>query len=149
MYERGAVIPVMSFKVRDGVPETRVKSRTHQAFAKDANINHIMKRYQKTGLLVDPGSVRVYRQAQFGDFSNLVDLPSTLETIRKAELNFMALPALVRERFNNDVSNLLDFVQDPKNLVEAIDLKLLPEQLRPVVAPSDDVPENLKETPKA
>lgn len=47
-------------------------SRVHTSFAKSADINVIMHRYQKTGILVDPrySSERVPR---FGDFSDIPD----------------------------------------------------------------------------
>jgi len=102
------------------------KGRTHQSFSKDADINNIMGRYKKTGLLP------VSRVApNFGDFSDVVDLTDTLARIKAAEVAFGVLPAATREKFGNDVAKLLDFVQDPANLKEAVNLKLLPESMLP------------------
>lgn len=131
MSMRGSVVPKLSFKLRSGFTESRVKSRSHQSFSKDANINNIMLKYKNTGLLVEPGAVQRYRQPSFGDFSDLRDLPETLNRSREANRDFMALPGSLRERFGNDVSNLLNFVSDPANLEEAIELELLPESARP------------------
>ena len=44
---------------------------------------------------------------------------------------FMALPAAVRERFNNDPAELVDFVSDVNNRSEAIDLGLIPPPAKP------------------
>lgn len=128
MFERGEKVKLV-FDPKD----VRSKSKTHQSFAKDADINVIMGRYRKTGILVDPLAVNPYKRPNFGDFSDVQDLPVMLERIRQADMAFMCLPAAVRERFGNDVSKLLDFVNDPKNLVEAVNLKLLPDSMLPKV----------------
>jgi len=116
--------------LHDGVDPLRVTSRCKQSFRDDANINTILKRYQKTGMYHEPGKVRAPRQAQFGDFSDLYDLAETLKRSNEANARFMALPATTRAKFENNVSNLLDFIHDPKNLEEAINLKLIPESMR-------------------
>lgn len=105
-------------------------SRTKQNFAKDADINNIMSRYRRTGLLVDPVSCS-YRRPNFGDFSDMVELPFLIDRIRSAQSSFMVLPAALRERFHNEVAELIDFVSDPKNVKEAVDLHLLPASVLP------------------
>lgn len=104
----------------------RVKSRTHQSFAKEADVNNIMKRYKRTGLLVDP-TVVARRTPYFGDFSSGSDFQTVAEQISNARSSFMFLPAEVRERFGNDVSKLLDFVAEPSNYSEAVKLGLIPK----------------------
>ena len=47
MFERGVAVKVC-FPAND----VRSKSKTHQSFAKDADINVIMGRYKKTGVQV-------------------------------------------------------------------------------------------------
>lgn len=116
------------------------KSRTHQSFAKDADINVIMGRYQKTGLLVDPLRVNPHRKPNFGDFSDIGDLTTTMARIDLAREAFMVLPAKVRERFNNDAGELLAFVANPANAEEAIKLGLLPAPPAPPNVLPKDVP---------
>lgn len=137
----------LSFTLVPNVNEKRVKSRTKQSEAADADINVLMKRYERTGTFVEPGRPGVIRQATFGDFSQLGDLTQTLNLVDEAHMRFMALPATLREKFGNDAAELLRFVNDPVNLVEAIDLKLLPESLRPIVPVVPDVP--VKKTKKS
>lgn len=108
------------------------QSRTHQSFAKDADINNIMQRFQKTGVLVDPTLMSSERQPRFGDFSDIADYSQIVGRINEANEAFMTLSAEVRFRFNNDVEECLQFIADPKNLEEAVKLKLLPETALPV-----------------
>lgn len=115
-------------------------SRTQQHYAKEADINNIMRRYSKTGLLVDP-SVVSSRVPRFGDFSDIQDFQTISNRIREAENAFMALPSDVRSKFENDVSKVLDFVADEKNAEEARKLGLLP------TLPKDEVPAVPAENP--
>lgn len=98
--------------------------RTKQSFAKEADINFIMERYQRTGYLVDPGVVAV-REAMYGNFADgmdYLDLQNRLVGMRSL---FEGFPSSIRERFGNDPSRLLDFVVDPENEAEAVALGLL------------------------
>lgn len=107
---------------------------TQQHFKDDCDVNVIVNRFLKTGQFppVDP-------KAMYGDF---LDAPESyrdaLDQVIAAEEQFMELPAKVRERFQNDPAELLDFLADPKNKEEAINLGLL-EKAPP--APSPAVPE--------
>ncbi len=125
-------------------------SKAIQSFAKEVNINNIIKRYKKTGILVDPltGNARV---PFFGDFSSGADLLEVQSKIAKVKETFACLPADVRDRFKNDPSVMLDFVNDPKNLVEAVKLGLLPKSLLPVIKEEVASPDPVKDpaTPPA
>lgn len=101
------------------------RSMTRQSFAKDADINTIMSRYAVSGVLVDPANVDSARMPRFGDFSDLVDYPTLVSRINQAQSDFMTLPSDVRARFDNNVENLLEWIGDPKNVVEAVNLKVL------------------------
>ena len=98
-----------------------VKSRTKQEFAKDADINNIMAKYIKTGLV--PVSTR---QPTYGDFSDGGDFRSILDRVMAAEEDFQSLPSDLRSQFNNNPAELLDFLSDPANQQEAIDLGIIP-----------------------
>lgn len=116
-------VPGLSFDPTD----PRSRSRTHQSFAKDADINNIMNRYKKTGVLGDP-SISSQRVARFGDFSDIADYPTMVARIQQAQDDFMTLPATTRAKFNNLVENALDFIADPANADEAVALGLLPKE---------------------
>lgn len=84
------------------------------------DINNIMAKYRKTGRLPQ----LIAQDARYGDFSTALDYQSSIEVVRKAEEQFLALPARVRERFHNNPSEMLAFVADPKNGDEAVKLGL-------------------------
>lgn len=108
-----------------------------RSFLKDADINFIMKKYQKSGLLVDPlnpGS----RRPMFGDFSNVGDFHALSGTIARVDREFGSLPASLRNRFGNDPHLLIEFLADSKNDEEAfkLGLKVRPKaEPKPPVAP--------------
>lgn len=97
------------------------RSLAKSEFHKDSNINRIIKKYKRTGILGDPLQ---YRDLQYGDFSNGNDFAEMSMRVRDAEQEFNNLPAKVRNRFKNDPRALLDFINDPKNDKEAIELGL-------------------------
>ncbi|AXH77744.1 MAG: internal scaffolding protein [Microviridae sp.] len=105
------------------VPANR--ARTHQSFAKEADINNLMSRYKKTGFFYDPNSMNASRLPRFGDFSDIPDFAVLHDRMSQAEDSFLRLPATVRSKFNNSVSDCLDFITDPNNFDEAVKLGLL------------------------
>jgi len=104
-------------KARDAGEE----SLTHQSFKKEADINTITNRFLKTGVLGNPGASR---RPMFGNFTG-VDFQAMQNLIVDAKNAFMALPASVRRRFNDDAGQVVRFCQDPRNLEEAVKLGLV------------------------
>jgi len=123
MFLRGSNDAKLKFS--DSSPDSR--SRTHQSFAKDADINNIMSRYKKTGVLVDPRLISSSRVPRFGDFSDIPDYATVVSRVQQAEKDFMTLPASVRAKFDNDVANALNFISDRANVKESVALGLLPK----------------------
>jgi len=107
------------------VTNPRSRSRTHQSFAKDADINNVMAKFRLTGVLGDP-NLSSARRAQFGDFSDITDYPTMVNRIKQAQADFLTLPSEVRAKFDNLVENCIEFISDPKNADEAVTLGLLP-----------------------
>lgn len=93
---------------------------TKQADAKDADINNILKRYERTGEL----PLMIAKEARYGDFSDPLDYQSALNLVKLAEEQFNALEAHIRNRFDNDPAKFLAFATDPKNLDEMVKLGL-------------------------
>lgn len=122
------------------------KSKTQQQFAKDADINTIWKRYQKTGLLVDPLTLKT-RRPQFGDFSQLGDYQTVKNLVIDIEKRFMTLPSQLRARFENDPSVLLEWLADPANRKEAGELGLM-EKLPPTDKDGNPIPQPAPQTPE-
>lgn len=107
-------------------------SMTQQHFAKDADLNEIVKRFGiKDGSLpVVPTDPRFY-----GDFTGVPDFRQALDATLDAANRFNALPAPLRNRFANDPILLWDFVNNPANFDEAIKLGLLKKPEPPPPAP--------------
>lgn len=97
-------------------------SMAQQHFKDECDINQIMARYQRTGILTDnPGSLRPL----FGDFSNVSDFQSAQNAILDVNDSFMSLPSSIRARFNNDPGYLLEFLAKEENRGEAVSLGLV------------------------
>lgn len=122
------------------------RSKTHQSFAKEADINNIMSKYKKTGVLVDPLLINSTRMPRFGDFSDLKDYSVVFNRIQEAQSDFMTLPASTRAKFNNNVEECLAFIADPNNKKDCIKLQLIPKPADEVYA-NPPVPEG-SEPPK-
>lgn len=91
--------------------------RTHQSFADECDINKVMARYVKTGILQQTN-----QRPQYGDFSNLGDYQDSLNTVLTADNMFAELTAEVRRRFDNDPQQFIEFCEDPNNQDEAVRL---------------------------
>lgn len=96
------------------------ETRTKQCFQKECDINFILAKYQKTGL--------IDHVSRFGgDYSDLtdnVDYHTALNITLDANDAFSSLPSSIRKRFNNSPEAFLDFVSDPNNASELISLGL-------------------------
>lgn len=100
-------------------------SLTQQHFKDDADLNVIAQRF---GLDKSPMPTAPFDPRMYGDFTNVPDLRTALDTVNDAKNRFMALPAKLRTRFDNDPAKLWDFVNDPENGAEAVRLGLLQSQ---------------------
>lgn len=107
-------------------------SMTQQQFKDEADINNIMARYQKTGVLVDP-LTQTMRKPMFDDFSELGDFRDHQQAVIDAQELFMQLPSRLRARFENDPAELLQWLSNPVNKEEAIELGLMtkPPEMTP------------------
>lgn len=99
-------------------------SLAQQHFKDECDINNILHQFNVTGMLPEaPLSPR------YGDFTGIVDYHSALNAVIAAEDGFMALPAQIRSRFENDPELLINFLDDPNNRDEAIKLGLVDGQM--------------------
>lgn len=79
-------------------------SRTKQEFAKQADINNIMRRFEKTGQLTH---VRTY-QGMYGDVSTAGDYLAACQTVVDVTAMFNSLDSLIRKDFDNDPAKFLE-----------------------------------------
>lgn len=112
-------------------------SMAKQSFKDETNINTIMQRYERTGLLEHSSS----SSPQYGDFSNVTDYQTAINAVMDAQLAFSELPARVRRRFDNDPAEFMAFLHDEANLDEARELGLAPPAPVTPPDPSPDPPE--------
>jgi phage internal scaffolding protein len=99
-------------------------SLTQQHFKDETDINNILRQFNVTGMLPEaPLSPR------YGDFTGIVDYHTALNAVIAAEDGFMALPADLRARFENDPENLINFLNDESNKDEAVKLGLIDQKL--------------------
>jgi phage internal scaffolding protein len=97
------------------------ESRTKQSFRTECNINKIMEKHQRTGLINHLST----KSPLYGDFSEMNDYHTSYNRVLDAQKEFLTLPSRLRKRFDNDAGKLMNFLHDPKNLDEAIKLGLL------------------------
>lgn len=90
-----------------------------QSSREESDINVIVERYTKTGMLPQ----RQLPPLEM-DFENVFDFQTAQNMIRQAEEAFAALPADVRYRFHNDPNKFVTFCSDDGNLDEMVKMGL-------------------------
>ena len=103
-------------------------SLAQQHFKDECDINNILRQFNITGLLPE-----ATLSPQYGDFTGIGDYHSALNQVIAAEDEFMSLPATLRARFANDPAQLIEFLNNPENYNEAIELGLV--EKKPEVMP--------------
>lgn len=96
----------------DGTPLN--KSRVKPEFSKEADMNAIIRKYKRTGLLSDPNSV-TERRAIFADVSGAMGYQAMQNRVIAVQGLFDGLPAAIRDRFRNDPAEFVDFVCNEAN----------------------------------
>lgn len=101
---------------------------TEQAHKNAVNINQIVAKYKKTGFLN-----RRSGTPKFGDFTNIGEFQDLRQRMINAENDFMSLPAYIRKRFNNDPGELIEFLNNPENRSECVEMGLIKEEVSEVL----------------
>lgn len=120
------IIQTIYHKIKKPILTFPENSRhTKQSFAQECDINTIMARYQSTGEM----PVLNQQAPQYLDVTG-ADFQASMEFLRGASDLFNQLPSDLRDRFQNDPAQFLDFTSNPKNRDEMKALGLLkPEAL--------------------
>jgi len=95
-------------------------SLAQQHFKDECDINNILRQFNITGQLPDQPL-----SPKYGDFSGISDYKTALDRVIAADEEFMNLPATLRARFDNDAANLISFLDNEENRLEAEKLGLL------------------------
>ena len=114
-------------------------SLTKQSFKDECDVNQVMKRFNKTGVLDHTNP----RRPVYADVSNFTDYQTSVGIVLRAHESFENLPAEIRAKFENDPGKLLEFIDDPANAEEAIELGIIPnpEASEPPPQKSQDDPD--------
>lgn len=107
-------------KLRPVLDQTGQESMTKQSHKNETDINRIIRKYDKTGLITHTNRI----VGQYADVSLGYDLREAMEKIQGAHDMFMELPSHVRKQFMNDVAQFVDFCEDPANLPQMRELGL-------------------------
>jgi len=110
---------------------------TEQHHKKECDINCIIKKYDKTGLINHVSKF----EAKYGDFTGM-EFSNMQNIVANANSAFQELPAEIRSRFKNNPKNLVEFMEHPENREEAIKLGLIDEKWTPE---TDGLGEHVKE----
>lgn len=106
-------------RIRPTVDCSVEESYTQQQFKDDCDINKILAKFRRTGVLTH---VTQY-QPQYGEVPS-GDYAEAMRTVATAQTLFQELPAHLRKEFNHDAEQFLSFVQNPDNAERAAELGL-------------------------
>lgn len=90
---------------------TEGDSLTQQQFKEECDVNNILAKYKKTGMLNHVNK----HQGNFGDFASVDDYQTSLHKLMIAQQSFNQLPSELRNKFDNDPGKLIEFISDEKN----------------------------------
>ena len=99
------------------------ESLAKQSFQEECDINTIVRRFGLTGEM--PSNVRM---PTYGDFTGISNYQDALNAILEAEDSFMAMPAEIRARFQNDPAQFVEFCSDEANREEAVKMGLVADK---------------------
>lgn len=121
---------------RDRIERSRARTftqgdtLTEQHHTPNVNINVMMKRMGVTDGAIPPHALS---PQYYGDFTEATDLRGVFDRVREATDRFNELPASIRAQFNNDPATLTQWVLDPANAQEAVEMGLLSQLAAPEV----------------
>jgi phage internal scaffolding protein len=109
------------------------ESMTKQSFKKECDINNILAKYRKTGMI---DHIRE-NNGQYVDVPESFDYHGAMNIVAKASSMFEELPSDLRKKFDNDAGAFLDFVNNPENADAMRDLGLMKPAEQPVLSEAD------------
>jgi len=100
-----------------------IQYTTEQHHKLECDVNNIIKKYDKTGLITHISKI----EAKYGDLTGM-DFKKMRDQVANATSMFEALPAEIRKEFENDPAKLITFMEDPGNRQRAIELGLIDKE---------------------
>jgi len=98
----------------------KIQYTTEQNHKLECDVNNIIKKYDKTGLILHVSKI----EAKYGDMTGM-DFQRMNNIVAEAKTSFNLLPAEIRKEFENSPEKLLTFMEDPENREKAIELGLI------------------------
>lgn len=96
-------MPLRYLDLKDAVVVPPAESHlVQQHFKDEVDINTIVRRFGASGQVP-----QFLPEGMYGDFTDVSDYDDAVGRIERADRAFMALPAVVREKFHNDPSELM------------------------------------------
>lgn len=120
-------------------------SRTKQSFSDECDINMIMAKWQRTGMI---DHIAAYPPT-YGDFNSAGEYQQALNQVIAAQDAFDALSSKVRTRMGNDPGVFMDFMMNPENEAEAIKLGLVKAPKQEAKRSGQNAPPEPKTPPKS
>jgi len=116
------------------------QGRTKQSFKAECDVNNIVAKYQRTGVL----AFNEKYEARYFDTTG-IEFAQAMQVVAEGNQMFADLPSSLRKRFQNDPVAFMEFVHNPANLDEGVKLGIFdaPKGVppsEPVLAPSSPVP---------
>lgn len=108
-------------------------SMTKQSFREETDINILASKYIRKDVEYTPVQIAAQIAAvtqkplTYGDVSNATNLNDAMNVIAEIQDAFDVLPAIIRQRFDNDPLSLVGFLENPDNRPEAVKLGLMEE----------------------
>ncbi len=117
-------------------------TKTKQSFKDSADINKMIKQFERTGVPA-PGA-----EAKFADVSSVPDFQDAHQAVINGRALFLELPADIRFRFRDDIASFVEFVSNPANAEELVEMfGEKKAELDDVVEPAKAAPAAVKEEP--
>lgn len=104
------------------------EGRTKQEFRDECDINVILARYKRTGQITHISE----KIPRYGDFSQVGDYLQASLQVAQMEASFLDLPSNIRKHFGHDPQQLVEFMADPANHEEGIQLGLFESKSVPI-----------------
>lgn len=108
-------------------------SLTQQSDQKQTDIHYIMKQFERTGVL---NHLSQY-EGQYGEFASMPDYTAAHQAIAEAKTMFETVPASIRAQHNNDPSQFVDWMCDPKNREAMLEQGFTDTHLPPIIEKID------------
>lgn len=106
--------------------------KTRQEFKDESDINNIMARYMRTGL-IDNVTTKL---PQFADVDGQT-FTEAMQIVAESQSLFAELPSSVRVEFDNDPAKFLDFVHNSENAPRMAEMGLLrPDAAKQYLTPN-------------